>query len=206
MFLTSCATYKGTNNVSKNNIIKSNSNKGLVLFSVNWGRKWGCGGYENAELREIGFDKLPLDKPDDKAAPDLVINGPPRLMTTPTFTNYLLELEPSQYAISYIKIKVAKSVSDVGYLTFPRSSLFEDEKPIGGYFSVSKNEKAYIGNFWLDCVNSPMLWRYYTKTKKGFDKHMKEFSIEYPALEFGNVKYRLFKTKEFGFEYSLDED
>jgi len=37
----------------------------VVVFDVNWGRRWNCAGHENAELMKLEFDR---------------ISGPPRVL------------------------------------------------------------------------------------------------------------------------------
>ena len=127
-----------------------NSNKmGTVLLAVNWNRYWGCGGFENAELRSIGFDLMPKKYDNNEQAPDFVLNGS---AGGPDFIVYSSMLEPGTYAISRVKIKVAQSMSNIGYLTLDRSTLFKSNTPVGGEFNVSAGEVVYIGHFGLDCT------------------------------------------------------
>lgn len=144
----------------------------MVPISVNWGRKWDCGNYENAEVRNIGFDKVNSNYQSNEISPDLNINGPSRLLTTPVFVNYAYALEAGEYALSYFNIKVAKSVSDISYFTAERSQLIKNSKPVGQTFNVGKGETAYIGNFWIACSNPSLLWRYYTPAGNSFKNHL----------------------------------
>ena len=68
VLLASCVTttqsYKPSDEVSKK-AYTYNKEYGVVLISVNWGRRWNCGGYENAELISIGFDLLPIQNLND---------------------------------------------------------------------------------------------------------------------------------------------
>jgi hypothetical protein len=41
----------------------SSPHLGVVLLDVNWGRRWGCGDFQNAELRQLSFDRVPPFKP-----------------------------------------------------------------------------------------------------------------------------------------------
>src|SRR5256885_11397217 len=39
-------------------VTAAQKSKGVVLLAVRWDRRWKCAGFENAQLRVIGFDKL----------------------------------------------------------------------------------------------------------------------------------------------------
>lgn len=175
----------------------------VVVFDVNWGRHWNCGGYENAELMTLEFNRVTgeLKAPDAKA--DFIVNGPSRLTRTLKFLNYAFILPPGEYALSGVSIKVARSVSDVGYLNAKRSDLIRDGKPEGGSFTVAAGEIVFIGNFFLDCQTGPMLWRYYPESKEDFQKQVAEYRAKFPFLEAERFRYRLFKSKYFGTDYEL---
>jgi hypothetical protein len=181
------ATYKG-----------SKTNKGIVLMSINWGRQWSCGGYENAQLAGLGFDLLSIQKTSNANSPDLFIKPLSMLAVDKKFDNYAFQLEPGTYGISYVSVKAAKSISNIGFFISKRSDLIQDKTAKGGSFTVGANEVVYIGNFWLDCAYSPMLWRYYTMSSTEFTSHLSEFANEYPFLPIKNTQYRLFSTSVFG--------
>ncbi len=195
--------FQATNQVSEVNYQNENKAKGTVLMAINWGRQWNCGGYENAELRNIGFDLMPSQNINSDQPPSLVVNGPSRLTVKPEFTNYAFLVEPGEYALSYVNIKAARSVSNVGYFTIKRSDLIKNGESRGGTFRVDPGEVVYIGNFWLDCAYGPMLWRYYTEGLEKFKKHLQEYSNQFPFVDLSNVQYRLLETKEFGVDYQL---
>lgn len=174
--------------------------KGIVLIGVNWDRSWNCGGYENAELRSVGFDLLPVHVNDNGPPPDIVLNGS---HDGRGYINFVFLVKPGQYGISYVRIKVAGSMSDVGYFTAYRSSLIKDGNPVGGTFNVAAGEAVYIGHFGLDCAQEPMLWRYYLEDRRSFDDYLTDYRENYPYLKFDDVQYRLFSTREFGYEFSL---
>ncbi|WP_444916364.1 hypothetical protein [Microbulbifer sp. JMSA003] len=176
---------------------------GVVLLDVNWGRWWDCGGYENAQLISMAFDKLPMSSINNEAEPALVLHSPSRLAVDPVFTNYAYSLEPGEYAISAFSIKAAKSVSNVGFLTAQRDKLYSAGKPVGGTFTVKPGEAVFIGNFYLDCAYGPTLWRYHSDGRDAFDDQVKEYASRFPYLDLTNVQFRLFKTKEFGNDYKL---
>jgi len=182
---------------------KSGSTKGIVILAINWSRHWGCGAFENAEIMSIGFDHLPLNDVVTNRTPKVFLDGPPRLMKEPGFFDYALLLEPGEYALTSFDIKVARSITDVGHFVADRSQLLEDGKPKGGSFTVKAGEVVYIGNFFLDCNERPMLWRYYTKGREGFKSHMNEVKQKYPFIDPDKVTYRLFRTTVFGQNYEL---
>ncbi len=177
--------------------------KGIVLLAVRWDRHWKCGGFENAQLRVIGFDKLPSAKLSDGDDQDLILDDAPRVMTKPIFENYAFLVEPGEYGLSRLEIKVARSVSDVGFLKVPRSKFLAEGKSLGGSFSLVAGEVVYIGHFYLDCKQQPTMWRYYPDGRDGFDGYLSSLKKAYPALDTSKVLFRLFQTKEFGHDYAL---
>jgi len=197
--------YNSTASINKKEYSEQSSKKGVVLLAVNWNRKWNCGSFENAEIRSIGFDLLPKRYNDDKHTPDFILNG--SSFDNRGFINYAFLLEPGKYAISYTDVKVAKSMSDVGHFTAHRSNLFKSGKPKGGTFTINKGEVVYVGHFALDCAGKPMVWRYYTEDKDGFNKYVNKYVNKYksyyPYINLNNVQFRLFKTNLFGNDFSL---
>jgi hypothetical protein len=190
--------------VTKDTYLNTQSTKGIALLDVNWGRRWGCGGYENAQLISLTFDKLPMSQLDNDAKPTLVLHSPSRLIVDPVFLNYAYSLEPGEYAISAISIKVAESSSKVGFLTARRETLYSEGKPVGGTFTIRPGEAVFIGNFYLDCTYAPTLWRYHSDGRAAFQSQIQEYEDSFPFLDLSNVQFRLFNTKEFGNDYELE--
>jgi len=195
--------FEGSKLVTEDVYLKTKETNGIVLLDVNWGRWWGCGGYENAQLISLAFDRLPMSSLNNEAEPALVLHSPSRLAVRPVFINYAYSLEPGEYAISAFSIKAAKSTSSVGFFTAQRDTLYSDGKPVGGTFTVLPSKAVFIGNFYLDCTYSPTLWRYHPKGKDAFGTQIKEYAARFPYLDLSNVQFRLFKTKEFGHDYQL---
>jgi len=177
--------------------------KGVVLIAVRWDRRWNCGGFENAQLRFIGFDKLPSTKSSDEARSDIVLDDAPRLLTKPMFDHYAFLVEPGEYGVSRIDIKVASSVRDIRIATAPRSKLLKDGQPLGGSFTVGTGETVFIGLFYLDCYQEPTLWRYYPDGREEFNRYLETAKKTFPALDTEKVVFRLFRTTVFGQDYSL---
>ena len=207
--LSSCAgvtqpiKFQESNVVAEDSYLSNKATKGIVLLDVNWGRRWGCGGHENAQLISLAFDKLPMNPISNEAKPALVLHSPSRLMVDPDFSNYAYSLEPGRYAVSAFSIKVTDAMSKVGFLTAHRDKLYSGGKPIGGTFTVEAGEAVFIGNFYLDCSDGPTLWRYHSDGKEAFDAQVKEYAKSFPFLDLDEVQFRLFKTKEFGNDYEL---
>jgi hypothetical protein len=180
-----------------------NPSKGIILFAVRWDRRWNCGGFENAQLRAIGFDKLPSAKTGDDVAADVLLEDAPLIMTKPVFDNYAFLVEPGDYGLSRLEIKVAKSRSDVGFFKIPRSKFLKDGQSLGGTFAVAAGEVVYLGHFYLDCAQQPILWRYYPEGREAFNGYLASLKRSHPALETEKVVFRLLQTKEFGNDYKL---
>ncbi|EYC52844.1 hypothetical protein AZ34_09110 [Hylemonella gracilis str. Niagara R] len=172
-------------------------------MAVRWDRRWNCSGFENAQLRAIGFDKLPSAKTGDDANADVLLDDAPLIATKPAFDNYAFMVEPGDYALSRLEIKVAKSKSEVGFFKIPRSRFLKDGQSLGGSFTVAAGEVVYLGHFYLDCTLQPILWRYYAEGRDGFNAYLASLKRSHPALETEKVVFRLFQTKEFGNDYKL---
>lgn len=209
IFQASCAFVKIENEVGYSNEINKESyiaNKeklGVVLFDARWARQWNCGKYQNAQLVNFSFDKTPISEKPDDAPADIKVGTQSLLSVSPKFESYALLVPPGEYVLSGFKIKIAKSISDVGYWVAGRSHLIKNDKPIGGTFTVAAGETVYIGNFALDCYAGPTLWRYYADGQDGFKKQLSDYKTKYPFLDLTNVKFRLFKTKTIGRDYEL---
>jgi hypothetical protein len=206
--LASCTTQlRNANDIPNEATTKSFANnynaKGIVLLDVNWDRRWKCGGFENAELKSIAFDRLSLVKSSDDALADLTITEFQNSASRPAFKSYAFILEPDDYALSNFSIKAARSMSDIVYLGAKRSDLLKDGKALGGTFKVGAGETVYIGNFFLDCFQHPQLWRYYTEGTKNFKFHLTQYKQKYPFIDVDHVVYRLFETDIFGLPYEL---
>jgi hypothetical protein len=179
------------------------ASKGVVVLAVRWDRQWRCGGFENAQLRMIAFDKLPSGKAGDEDKPDVLLDDAPLIFTKPRFDTYAFLLEPGEYGLSGVNIKVARSNSDVGFFRAPRSVLIRDGSSEGGSFTVGAGEIVYIGHFHLDCYKQPMLWRYYPDGREAFNEYLQSVRKAYPMLDVSKAQFRLFKTAVFGRDYQL---
>jgi len=176
--------------------------RGIVIFKVNWGRKWGCAGVENAQLERLTFSKLPLDQSSTK----LDLKTPSKLFVNDQYLPYAYIVDPGTYAISGFDVKVAKSQWDVGHIAATKDQLFENDNPIGGTFEVSANEVVYIGHFGLDCTQETIPWRYYLEDRPAFDNLVSGFRHEFPFAASLRVRYRLFATTMFGQPFALPEE
>ncbi len=172
---------------------KQKTSHGTVLLQVMWGRVWKCGEYENAQIVSFSFDKLPRSQKLDDDKSDVEIKSTGELFTDKIYNPLAFQVPSGEYSLSGFKIRVAKSVSDVGYISVPRSALIKELNT----FSVNSGEQVYIGHFSLDCAHSPIIWRYYLENESDLQSS-KSFTKKYPFLDLNSAVYRLFKTNNFG--------
>jgi len=215
IFLSGCAAVSQLTGIGSEKIIpeatpanyaERKETHGIVLLDVKWDRRWNCSGYENAQLRVIGFDRMPLQERSDDVPADAMLSNSAGVLSgrAAAFQSYALLLEPGEYALGGFLIRVAVSVSDIRYIPVGRSVLLRDGKASGGTFTVAAGEAVYIGNFFLDCSTQvPILWRYYTE-KDDWPSHLQEYRTKYPFLVLDHVHYRLFDTEKFGRPYQID--
>jgi len=175
--------------------------KGIVLLSINWGRRYGCPGVANAQLLRLTFTQLPITTSSAK----LDLKTPGKLLVNNTFLNVAYILDPGKYAITDIRVLIAETLNKVDELTV--GGLMEQDNPVGGTFQVEPNEAVYIGSFAMDCANQGAVpWRFYLEDKASFDKYVAGFKKEYPFAAALPVRYRLFDSAEFGSQFSLPDE
>ena len=184
--------------LKKRNYTSQSTEFGVVLMDVSWARQWSCAGYENAQLTSLYFEKvIPATEANNKFT-EIHLKTSSRLSGNPAFISYGFLVEPGTYAFTAWSIKAAKTVSQVGHIKADRGLLVEGTKYLGGTFEVNSDEVVYVGNFFLDCLESPIPWRYYTEGQEGYDKHKKQFKSKYKFLKDKNIIYRLLETKSYG--------
>jgi hypothetical protein len=207
--IASCATVEIRDDIgvtaeaTPESYVKNKSAYGVVLLDARWARQWRCATYENAQLVSFSFDRMPLVAKSNDAKADILIGSTSQLTASQKFESYALLVPPGEYALSGFKIKVAKSVSDVGYWVANRSDVNKNEAASAGKFLVAPGEAVYIGNFALDCYQVPTLWRYHSDGKDAFEKQIADYRSKYPFLDLSNVKFRLFETTTNGRPYVL---
>ncbi|QWT44930.1 hypothetical protein [Azospira inquinata] len=182
---------------------EGSATKGIILFSIRWDRRWKCAGFENAQLRRLAFDKMPVTRTSNDPHADLVLADAPLLLTHPQFDDYAFVVEPGEYALVGFDIKVAASITDVRIGRVDRERLIKEGKPDGGSFDVAPGEAVYIGHFYLDCATEPMPWRYYLSGQEAFDEYTEKIKKQHPELDATKIQYRLFKTKLLGRNFEL---
>ena len=182
---------------------ESRSTKGIVILQVNWGRYWGCGPYENAQLQRLAFRRLGGNvSPTDK---DWELSPASTLLVKSSFEPYVVLLDPGEYALSGYRFKVAASVSNVRTTEGDSSKLIVDGRPVGGSFNVAAGEVIYVGHFGVDCHGEPTPWRFYIDGKQEFDRYVDGFHERFPFAKDAAVTYRLFQTEHFGQPYVLPQ-
>ena len=201
--LTSIGAMAQSAPLTSENYMQDGANKGVVLLSVRWDRKWNCSGFQNAQLRLIGFDLFPSKRSVDDEGADLLLNDAPLLLTKPRFDDYAFLVEPGQYALSKLHIKVARSVRDVGIAKAGREVLLKEGSAFAGTFNVGAGEIVYIGHFYIDCAEEPSLWRYYLKDRESFNEYLADQKKKVPELDTSKASFRLFKSSFFGKDFEL---
>lgn len=191
-----------TNNVYAKyyKLIKKNyegfkNEKAVVIYGANWGRHWGCGDMANAQLRNITFSRIDVVSKD--ANEELILKAPFSFSNKNIFESYVIIVDPGKYALTGFDIKMADLSQNVRHLEPDKDSLISNGDYVGGTFTVNAGEVVYIGHFGLDCLESPILWRYYIE-KEDFKEYVTELKRKYTFLFDKEVVYRLFQTTKFG--------
>jgi hypothetical protein len=189
--------------LSEHAYMRSGSTKGTVILQVNWGRYWGCGPYENAQLQRLAFRRLSENgQPSDN---DWELSPTSTLLVKSSFEPYIVLLEPGEYALSGYRFKVAASVANIRMTEGDSSKLIVDGRPVGGSFKVAAGEVVYIGHFGVDCHGEPTPWRFYIDGKQDFSRYVDGFHKRFPFAKDVAVTYRLFQTEHFGQPYELPQ-
>ena len=175
---------------------------GVIIMQANWGRAWKCGRFENAQLENLTFTKLPIDAPDQVS---VELDTPSKLFVDSKFVPYVLVVQPGDYALAAFDVKIARSVSDVAHIKGTKEMLMKDGKAIGGSFTVNAGEVVYVGHFGLDCNAEPFLWRYYIEGRSEFERYVAGFREKYPFMKDSPVTFRLFASDTLGHPYSLTD-
>jgi hypothetical protein len=186
----------GYDKLTKKNYEVSKDKKAVIIYGVNWGRKWGCAGFENAQLQRLTFSRIDSVS-NSFDGENIVLNTPSKLFVEDVSKTYAIIVNPGEYALTGFDIKVAKSVREVWHSIGESKDLFENGKPIGGTFTVNAGEIVYIGDFGLDCAYEPIPWRYYIQ-KEDFERYVAGFKEEYKFIADKQIIYRLFQTDKFG--------
>ena len=179
--------------------------KGTVILAINWSRLWNCDRFKSAEIVSMGFDRLPISDVTSESPPEVFIDEPSRMMRKPALLDYALLLNPGEYALTSYEIRAVRLARGTRYFRANRSRLIEHGAPRAGSFEVKAGEIVYIGDFFVDCQQDPVLWRYYTKGRESFRSHMNRVQQKYPFIDPDQVTYRLFQTTNHGREYHLPE-
>jgi len=174
----------------------------VLALSVNWGRSWKCGPYQNAQLQALTFRRAPLSAGNSVS---LDLQTPSKLFVDNKFIPYAYVVEPGEYILTGFDVKIARSVRDVVHIKGTEAHLVKDGKPTGGAFTVNAGEVVYVGHFGLDCGAEPFLWRYYLESRAEFESWVTEFRDKYPFAKDLPAHFRLFETTSLGNPFSLAE-
>ena len=174
----------------------------VIIIQMNWGRRWKCGQYENAQLQALTFTKSPIDSAEPVS---IELETPSRLFVDNKFLPYAFVVQPGEYVLTAFDVKIARSRTDVAHIKGSKDNLIKDGKPIGGSFTVNPGEIVYVGHFGLDCSAEPFLWRYYIDGRAEFDRYIAGFREKFPFVKQVPVQYRLFSTRLLGNPFSLED-
>ena len=175
---------------------------GVIIIQINWGRRWKCGQFENAQVQALTFTKSPLDSPEQVS---LELGTPSKLFVDNKFLPYAFVVQPGEYVLTAFDVKIARSRTDVAHIKASQDKLIKDGKPVGGSFVVNPGEIVYVGHFGLDCAAEPFLWRYYLDGREEFEKYVADFREKYPFVKQVPVQYRLFSTQLLGQPFTLQD-
>ncbi len=191
--------------LNEENYTELKDTMGVVLVSVNWGRKWKCANYENAQLEKLKFQLIPINNDEDTEFSVISLISPSRLFVDNKFLTYAFIVKPGKYAFTEFSLKVARSSSDVGYIKAGSDKLIISDEPAGGYINVEKSGVIYIGHFFIDCYKQPIPWRYYPEGRADFNNFIKKAKKQFGFLSEANINFSLFKTNMFGSTYDLPD-
>jgi hypothetical protein len=182
--------------------VEGHNDKGVVLLHINWARKWGCRGSENAQIEELDFTKMLTDEAGGLKPTDLTLTFKNGLLTNNGFQGYALLLDPGSYAISGVEMRKAGSMSN-GRYKIGAEQLIKDGKAVGGSFDVAAAEIVYIGHFAVDCGPEATVWRFYIDGRASWEQYLSDVHKKFPYIKDAPVTYRLFATETLGKPYSL---
>lgn len=180
--------------LTKREFRKHSDTRAVVLIDVSWGRRWNCGGYENAQLLELIFENTQVAEEPDEKYRKIVLETPSRLFVDPVFTSYGFIVDSGKYAFTGWSMKVARSQSNVGRVGVNREQLVDGDTYHGGTFEVGVGEVVYIGNFFIDCYQQPIPWRYYTDGEDQLSDHYQHYKSKFKFLEDAEIIFRLFES------------
>lgn len=172
--------------LNKRNYEKTKEKKAVIIYGINWGRKWGCSGADSAQLQNISFENI------ENNTEQINLSSPSKLRAEDVFKPYAVIVDPGEYFLSSFDIRIARAINQIEHIKWNDSELSS-----GGSFKVNAGEVVYIGDFGLDCINQPILWRYYVQ-KEDFNRFVNQFKGKYKFLADKEVIYRLFQTDQFG--------
>lgn len=179
---------------NKAQYLREKDSAGIVLISVNWSRQWGCGKFENAQLKKLAFDKSDSPAREGDSDADLVLENPFLISSPFRFINYAYLVPPGRYFLSGIKLKVARSIDEVGFFNFKRSNLTRDGKSNDGSFDVGPAEAVYIGHFFIKCAPPPIPWVFFPEDSATFNQYLNEIGKKYSSFPIENVKVRILEN------------
>lgn len=184
--------------LNKREFRKNFEGKGIVLLTANWGRRWACGQWDNAQLYELIFEQTPLTETEKNEYQEIRLKTSSRLLASREFKPHGFIVNPGLYAFTGFNIKVSHSMSSVGGIEAGREHLVEDGKYPGGTFNVSAGEVIYIGDFYIDCHSEPIPWRFYSPPGESQEYLYNGFKSKFKYINDEEIKFRLLDDSAFG--------
>ena len=121
--------YADSIKLSKGNYLKYKNDKAVVVYGVNWGTQWQCGGFENAQLQKLSFTRIGSTS-DVLIDNNIILRIPSKLLSGNISKSYAILVNPGEYALSEFDVKVARSTNEVGHLKGDLNNLFDNGKPV----------------------------------------------------------------------------
>ena len=181
--------------LSKRNYQKYSDQRAVLLINVYWTRAWGCHDNNYAQLTNLTFRKIDSDSHWVKDGARIELKGGGLLSSVAK--DYQLMVPPGIYALAGYRMRLSREFLDTVVQNATEEHLTKGGVAIGGQFEVGAGEVVYVGDFYLDCTQEPILWRYYLTPTDGFRDYMDEMAKRHPYLDRDKVIFRLFQSDYF---------
>jgi len=110
--LSASKAFAGYDKLTKRNYEESKNEKAVILYGVNWGRRWGCAGLDNAQLQNLTFSHI--DSNLDRE--DIALNNPAKLFSENSSESFAIIVNPGEYALIAYDIKIARTSAGASHI------------------------------------------------------------------------------------------
>ncbi|MFT5397097.1 MAG: tetratricopeptide (TPR) repeat protein [Gammaproteobacteria bacterium] len=184
--------------LKKSDYKKHSDSKSVVLLEVSWARKWNCAGYENAQLTKLLFENISSGNAADKDYEEIRLKTTSRLFANPDFKIYGFLVNPGTYAFTGWSIRASRSMTEGGTISATRDHLVDGSDYHGGTFEVTAGEVIFIGNFFIDCLVSPIPWRFFPVGEEFVNEQFDTYKSKFKFIDNKTIIFRLLETQNFG--------